>query len=68
MLFMRPTAQNIPLLLYVHQLTAANVKLYPTTVSIGTTIPTKLVNTSGNKQYPSTLADFKNVSVVAASR
>ncbi len=42
---------------------AALVNKYPTNVSIGNAMPTKLVNTSGNKQYPSTLALLGNVSV-----
>jgi hypothetical protein len=55
MLLILPTAQNIPLLLYVHHATAALVNMYPRAVSIGTATPMKLVNTSGSRQYPNTL-------------
>jgi hypothetical protein len=45
-----PTAQNMPDALYVHQLMANVVKMYPTMLSIGTTIPIKLVKTRGSRQ------------------
>jgi len=41
-------------LLYVHHIMAKLVKTYPSIPSMGSTIPIKLVITSGNKQYPST--------------
>lgn len=59
-----PTAQNIPDALYVHHAIAILVNAYPNIPSIGTTIPIKLVSTKGNKQYPSTLALRRNVSVL----
>lgn len=53
---MRPTAQNIPLLLYVHHTIAAQLTTYPPALSIGATIPTRLVKTRGRRQYPRTEA------------
>jgi hypothetical protein len=44
----------MPELLYVHQTIAILVAKYPNIPSIGTAIPSKLVRTSGNKQYPKT--------------
>lgn len=43
---------------------AAVVKMYPKGPSIGITIPTKLTNTSGKRQYPRTLALLVNVNVL----
>lgn len=60
---MRATAQNIPEELYVHHPTAAVVKRYPNRVSIGIMMPTRLVRTSGKKQYPRTLAERGKVRV-----
>lgn len=51
-----PTAQNIPLAEYVHHMIAKLVKTRPKNVFIGATTPTRLVATSGSRQYPSTLA------------
>lgn len=58
-----PTAQNIPLAEYVHQRIARLVKIRPKKVFIGATTPTRLVATSGSRQYPKTLALRGNVSV-----
>ena len=59
----RPTAQNIPLLLYVHHTIAADVNRYPTAVSIGSSMPTSEVSTRGRRQYPSTDAERGKVRV-----
>lgn len=61
--FILPTAQNIPLALYVHHKIAALVMTIPNGPSIGRTTPNRLVATSGNRQYPSTDAERGNVSV-----
>lgn len=59
----RPTAQNIALLLVVHQTIAAVVARYPNKLSMGTKTPTSEVSTSGSKQYPSTEAERLKVNV-----
>jgi hypothetical protein len=58
-----PTAQNMPLLLYVHHTIAAEVRRYPSAVSIGRAMPTNDVSTRGRRQYPSTDAERGNVRV-----
>lgn len=45
-----PTAQNMLLELYVHQLMAAAVSMYPTGESMGTAMPMSDVITSGRRQ------------------
>jgi len=64
MLLILPTAQNMPLELYVHHATAALVSRYPAAVSMGSATPTKLVMTKGSRQYPNTEQLLKNVRVV----
>lgn len=54
--FIRPTTQNMPLALYVHHMMAAVVNTMPRGVSMGMTMPNRLVATRGKRQYPSTLA------------
>ena len=47
---MRPTAQNIALLLTVHHTMASDVMRYPKGVSMGAAIPISEVRTSGSRQ------------------
>ncbi len=51
----------------MHHTIANELITYPTAVSIGSSTPTKLVPTSGSKQYPSTLALRGNVSVLLSA-
>lgn len=67
MLLKRPTAQNIPDALYVHHIMAADVMTMPSGVSMGINTPSTLIDSSGIRQYPSTLALLKKVSVVESS-
>jgi hypothetical protein len=45
----------------VHHIIAAVLNVMPTGLSIGIKIPTRLVATSGSRQYPSTDAERANV-------
>jgi hypothetical protein len=58
---MPPTAQKMPLALQVHHIMAAVLSVIPTGLSIGMKMPTRLVATSGSRQYPSTDAERANV-------
>jgi len=58
---MRSVVQKMPDALHVHHMMAAVVRTMPSGVSMGITMPTRLVATSGRRQYPSTLAERANV-------
>jgi hypothetical protein len=51
----------------VHHTIAAQHTTYPPILSIGATIPIKLVNTKGSKQYPNTDALRGNVRELASA-